>query len=381
MSGGVDSSVVAWRLKQQGHDVHGLFMRNWLDESSPGGCTSERDWTLVKKVGEKLGIPVTRLNFEHDYWQRVFEPTLEHYRRGWTPNPDVLCNREVKFGALFEHLSHVMADSKRAWWVATGHYARTCIARDTNETCLLRPTDAKKDQTLFLCNIPYQALQRTIFPLWQHTKEQVKREAMLHGLEESATRPESMGLCFVSPRNIRGHFRNFLAEYLEPSSDPLRVMFRGVCVGVYPRDKGIWSFTVGEKCGLSLAALQRVSQLPWYVWKKDVATNAVHVCPGYRHPLLFSRAATCSEWGWASPWCKRAFEGADDVACTVRIRHQQQPVPAHFRSRPDCIRLQFHQPQRGIAPGQHVAVYVDNLCVGGGPIVSHTLAHVASSLH
>ncbi|EPX74909.1 tRNA(5-methylaminomethyl-2-thiouridylate)-methyltransferase [Schizosaccharomyces octosporus yFS286] len=371
MSGGVDSSYSAYLLKRQGLNVEGVFMRNWVDEEdAPGGCPAERDWTLVQKICKQLEIPLRRFNFEKDYWNRVFEPSLEQYERGCTPNPDVPCNRYVKFGALYEALEKEVCSEDKKWWLATGHYAKTMRSERNEGVALCLPKDRWKDQTLFLCTVQEKALERTIFPLYNLMKKDVKRMAAEAGLQESAERLESQGLCFVSP-NVGSHFRNFLGRYLKFSNDPIRVVAKGKVVGVYPPSTGVWSFTIGERCGFSLPQGDPEFQGRWYVWKKESSTNTIYICQGSENPLLYRNRIRVHPWTWSTEWLRQKMSppAGQSMECFVRVRHQQllEPAKAWLEEDGGCV-VEFQKPQRALTPGQVLAMYREEVCLGGGSI-------------
>ncbi|CAB11659.1 mitochondrial tRNA-specific 2-thiouridylase Slm3 [Schizosaccharomyces pombe] len=368
MSGGVDSSFSAYLLKSQGYNVEGVFMRNWLDEdSAPSGCPAERDWATVQKVCKKLNISCRRFNFEKEYWNLVFEPSLDLYENGLTPNPDVSCNRQVKFGALFDALKkHCENNVKGDWWLASGHYAKSVVNIETNESHMCIPTDKRKDQTLFLCTIRKEALEKTIFPLHNWTKENVKKQASSAGFKEIAEKQESQGLCFVSP-NVGRKFRKFLQRYLNFSDRPIKVIAGKNVVGEFSGNHGIWSLTVGERCGLSLPQAQSEYFGRWYVWKKDIKNNALYICRGTNNELLMSKCIYLKDWKWCGTKLQNLEKSA--LSCFVRVRHQQplQPAKVTWRN-PESVKIHFQDKQRAVTPGQVIAVYVNDVCLGGGMV-------------
>ncbi|KAJ8608196.1 hypothetical protein MRB53_039794 [Persea americana] len=324
MSGGVDSSVAAALLKNRYNlDVHGIFMRNWTDEDkSPGGCTAEKDWKDVQRVAQQLHIPAHRVDFSRDYWTRVFEPSLRQYDIGKTPNPDIACNREIKFGALIEHLREKHTQGK--WWLATGHYTRAVVDIRTRRTHLRRGVDSNKDQTYFLSTLEQYALEHCYFPLSPYTKSEVRSLAREIGLH-IAEKEESQGLCFVSPETKR--FRDFLSSYLTPGP----VTYVDEHGDELMQDnRGLWSSTIGERSGLQLNQGSPETQGKWYVSAKDSGTNTIEL-----------------------------------------LRHRQEPVPCivhHYGE--GNVGVFFQDRQRSVAPGQHLAVYNSNLvCLGGGTIL------------
>lgn len=368
MSGGVDSSVAAALLKKDGHDVEGIFMRNWVNDSkSPSGCSAEKDWKDVQKVAKHIDIPVSRVDLSRDYWIKVFEPALRQFELGETPNPDIACNREIKFGTLIETIQNKFQASSLSrpgikWWLATGHYARAVAEPRSGRTHLLRSFDLEKDQTYFLSTIEQHALEHCCFPVGQYLKSDVRKMATEFGLHVD-NKEDSQGLCFVSPE-VR-HFREFLKSYLVPA--PVRYIDEHG--NTLLEDKGgpksvggFWSSTIGERSGIQLDQGTPALQGKWYVSAKNIEEGTVELVKGANNPRLFKRAAVSSNWSWVD------LPGSAE-ALSVQLRHRQEPVSCyvhHYNA--TSVGVFFRFPQRSVCPGQHLAVYSGDICLGGGPI-------------
>jgi tRNA-uridine 2-sulfurtransferase len=344
MSGGVDSSVAALRLKEEGHQVHGLIMSNWTEDEQ-GYCQAAEDFQDARAVCELLGIPLHRVDFAREYRARVFARFLDGYRGGVTPNPDVLCNREIKFGSFLEYAARLGADR-----IATGHYART-----DGTGRLLRAADTGKDQTYFLHAVGRDALRKTLFPLGDLHKGEVRAIAKAHGLPNH-DRKDSTGICFIGERP----FAEFLARYLpdEPGEiqDP-----EGRLLGHHP---GLSRYTVGQRHGLRIGGLTGAGEAPWYVAGKDLERNVLIAVQGRDHPLLFSRWLIAVEPHWIEG-------GPPALPCTLtaRTRHRQPDTPCRVEGMADGrLRVEFSTPQRAIAPGQFVVFYDAEYCLGGATI-------------
>lgn len=367
MSGGVDSSVAAALLKESplGLDVHGIFMRNWTDDSkSPGGCSAERDWKDVQQVGKHLEIPVHRVDFSREYWIRVFEPALKHYDMGNTPNPDIACNREIKFGSLIDYIrdialpKYTKSNVKTSWWLATGHYTRAVIDIRSRKTHLMRAIDFNKDQTYFLSTVEQYALEHCYFPLASYTKPEIREIALSIGLH-NAKKSDSQGLCFVSPETNR--FRDFLSSYLAPG--PVTYVDENG-TELMKDNRGLWSSTIGEKSGLQLNQGSPETHGKWFVSAKDHMARRIELVRGSNHPRLFKQGAVSTDWIWAD------YPGTPDKLL-VQLRHRQEPVPCIVHDYGNGnVGLFFQDKQRSVVPGQHLAVYSgNNVCMGGGTIL------------
>lgn len=344
MSGGVDSSVAALRLLEAGHEVQGLFMSNWTEDEE-GYCQAAEDFQDAGAVCELLGIPLHRVDFAREYRERVFAAFLDGYRAGITPNPDVLCNREIKFGSFLHHALRLGAER-----IATGHYART-----DGHGRLLRAADADKDQTYFLHAVSRSALQRTLFPLGPLLKREVRALAKANGLPNH-DRKDSTGICFIGERP----FAEFLARHLhdEPGEieDP-----QGRRLG---RHQGLSRYTLGQRQGLRVGGVAGAGAAPWYVADKDPVRNVLLVVQGRDHPRLFHSELTATAVHWiagAAPTLP--------LTCTARTRHRQPDRPCRVEGLADgCIAVRFDTPQRALTPGQFVVFYDEEFCLGGASI-------------
>ena len=349
MSGGVDSSVAALLLQREGVSLAGLFMRNW-DEDEGGDCRAEDDRRDAVAVSGRLGIPIHFRDFSREYWSGVFEHFLAEYARGRTPNPDVLCNREIKF----KHFLDAARDLGAAA-IATGHYAR--IARDAGTHHLLRARDRSKDQTYFLHQLGQAQLAATRFPLGELEKAEVRRIAGESRLP-TAAKKDSTGICFIGERD----FREFLARYLPAQPGEIRDPQDRV-LGTHP---GVFYFTLGQREGLQLGGVRGRAAAPWYVVGKDVAHNVLYVDQGSDSPWLQSTTLWSEDAHWiggAPP--ARAFE------CSAQTRYRQQDQPCEVRVRDDgTLEVRFFQPQRAVTPGQSVVLYAGDECLGGAVIAA-----------
>lgn len=350
LSGGVDSAVAALLLQRAGCAVRGLFMKNWEQDDEGEYCASREDLVEAVAAAEVIGIDIDAVNFSAAYWDRVFERFLAEYAAGRTPNPDVLCNSEIKFRAFLDH-----ALAGGAACIATGHYAR--LRRREGAVELLKALDPAKDQTYFLHRLDQGQLARSCFPLGHLTKPEVRAMAAAAGLANHDRR-DSTGICFIGERRLR----DFLARYLPARPGPI-MSLEGEVLGEHP---GALYYTPGQREGLGLGGRRGAAQAPWYVAAKDVATNTLYVVQGREHPELWRRGLGGVDTHWVAgrppdlPWRGRA-----------RIRHRQ-PEQACTLTRLDGERceLWFDQPQWAIAPGQAVVFYEAERCLGGATIAS-----------
>ncbi len=346
LSGGVDSSVAAWQLLEQGERVEALFMKNWEEEDRPGYCAAAEDLADAQAVADHLGIRLHRVNFSAEYWDQVFSECLLEYRAGRTPNPDVLCNQRIKFRAFLDHARSLGASA-----IATGHYAR--IRRDARGVHLCLSRDARKDQTYFLYRLDQEQLAASRFPLGTMTKAQVRDLARQIGLP-TAEKPDSTGICFIGERP----FRAFLARYVPEAPGPIETP-EGERIGTH---RGVAYYTLGQRQGLGIGGIAGAAEAPWFVARKDLSRNALIVVQGHDHPLLLRREITATRWHWI-------HRPALPLACSARLRHQQPLQAVQVLScRRDRCTLRFEQPQRAITPGQSVVVYLGEECLGGGII-------------
>jgi len=347
MSGGVDSSVAALLLKRQGYDVVGVFMKNWDDTDEFGRCTADEDAEDVRRVCSQIGIPMYTVNFEKPYYDKVFAYFLAEYERGRTPNPDVMCNREIKFGEFLEKALELGAD-----FLATGHYAR--IDRSGGGVRLLRGAHPNKDQTNFLHALSRKQLERAMFPIGHLTKPEVRRIAAEAGLA-TAGKKDSTGICFIGERN----FREFLSHYLPARPGNIVDLSTGKVMG---RHDGLMYYTLGQRQGLGIGGTGTGE--PWFVADKDLDRNELLVVQGDRHPALYSMGLTASGVNWIP-------ENRPDgpLRCTAKFRYRQPDQGVTVTLRPDgTADVVFDAPQRAVTPGQAVVFYDGDECLGGGTI-------------
>ncbi|RYM05265.1 tRNA 2-thiouridine(34) synthase MnmA [Sporolactobacillus sp. THM7-7] len=344
MSGGVDSSVAALLLKQRGYDVVGIFMKNWDDTDENGVCTATEDYEDVVRVAGQIGIPYYSVNFEKEYWDRVFTYFLDEYRAGRTPNPDVMCNKEIKFKAFLDHALSLGAD-----YVATGHYAR--VDRSGGKTVMLRAADRNKDQTYFLNQLSQQQISKVMFPLGDLRKPEVRDIAREHHLA-TADKKDSTGICFIGER----HFKTFLSHYLPARRGEIRTI-DGAFKGYHD---GLMYYTNGQRQGLGIGGPGG----PWFVCGKDVKKNILYVAPGADHPALFSEGLIAEDTNWISDAPKdKVFR------CTAKFRYRQKdrPVTVHVLS-DNRWKIVFDDPEWAVTPGQAVVLYDGDVCLGGATI-------------
>jgi len=346
LSGGVDSAVAALLLRDQGYEVHALFMRNWDDED--GYCTAAADLQDARRVCDELGLPLHTVNFAREYRERVFAHFLAELAAGRTPNPDIACNREIKFGACLEH-----AQRLGARWFATGHYARTVV--EGPRARLLRATDRGKDQSYFLHTVDGAQLEQTMFPLGTLTKAEVRRLAHEHALPVHDKR-DSTGICFIGERP----FADFLAGHLPAQPGDVEDT-RGRRLG---RHRGLMYYTLGQRRGIELGGVAGAAEAPWYVAAKDLARNVLFVTQQQDHPLLLSRRFDTE----AAHWIAGAAP-AGRFRAEVQIRHRQRAEPCTVTVLDDGgLRIESDRPQRAVTPGQSAALYLGENCLGGGVI-------------
>lgn len=336
MSGGVDSSVSALLLKQQGYRVIGLFMKNWEDPE-PGPCKATQEFEDVVRVCDKLEIPYYSVNFVEEYRESVFAQFLADYQAGLTPNPDILCNREIKFKVFLEKALTLGAD-----YLATGHYCRL-----DDQARLLKGTDPDKDQSYFLHAVKQEAFRKVLFPIGHMHKKEVRALAREHGLA-TAEKKDSTGICFIGKRD----FKPFLSQYIAPKPGHFQTL-DGTIVGQHD---GAAFFTLGQRKGMGLGGEGDA----WFVVGKDLDKNIVFVERGANHPSLFSSALIIRDITWvAEPPAEHPFR------CTAKIRYRQQDTACTLH---ESGKVEFDEPQRAATPGQSIVFYRDNLCLGGGVI-------------
>jgi tRNA-specific 2-thiouridylase len=346
LSGGVDSSVAALLLKEQGWQVEALFMKNWEEDDDAEYCSAAEDLADAQAVADNLKIPLHTMNFSAEYWDRVFSYFLEEYKAGRTPNPDVLCNREIKFKAFLDHALEMGASH-----IATGHYARiTC-----NAQChLLQAADNNKDQTYFLYMLGQHALSHSLFPLGDLTKPEVRKIARQAGFD-NYRKKDSTGICFIGERR----FRDFLSTYLPANPGEIQTP-EGKVVGQH---QGLMYYTLGQRQGLGIGGVAGTDEAPWFVAAKDLESNILIVVQGHDHPLLFSDSLEAEQLHWT---CGKP--PARQFSAQARCRHRQplQECLVHIEN--TLMRVEFERPQRAITPGQSVVLYKSGECLGGGII-------------
>ncbi len=350
MSGGVDSSISALLLKQQGHAVAGMFMKNWEEDDRFGTCPAEQDAADAAEVAEQIGIKLHTRNFAAEYWDNVFEHFLAEYRIGRTPNPDVLCNREIKFKTFLEH-----AEDLGATMIATGHYAR----RDTvaGRHRLLRGLDRNKDQSYFLYTLGQEQLGRTWFPIGEIEKPRVRALASQHGLDRVAKKKDSTGICFIGERDFKG----FLAQYLPALPGQMRDVETGQIIGEHD---GLMYYTLGQRHGLGIGGLAGGTGEPWFTVHKDLVNKILWVAQGTNHPMLFSTELRASQASWTA-----GDPPAKHFRCTAKTRYRQPDQDCEVAISDDgTLRAYFDAPQRAVTPGQSVVFYSGDECLGGAVI-------------
>lgn len=359
MSGGVDSAVAALRLLRAGHDVQGLFMSNW-EEDEDGYCRAAEDYQDARQVCAELGIPLHRVSFARQYREQVFAHFLAEYAAGRTPNPDVLCNREIKFGVCLAYARRLGAER-----FATGHYAR--VDHGPGGPRLLRAADASKDQTYFLHAVDRAALAMTLFPVGGLTKADVRATARAAGLPVFAKR-DSTGICFIGERP----FRRFLENFLPARPGPIETD-AGERIGQHA---GLMYYTLGQRSGLGLGGRAGAREAPWYVAAKDVARNALVVVQDPDHPLLMSDGLSATDVHWIGD-----APAAARFRCSVQLRHRQRPQDCSVDVAPGGrAEVTFDAPQRAVTPGQYAVFYAGEVCLGGGVIAAAHRRAAAAAL-
>lgn len=348
MSGGVDSSVTALLLKQQGYDVVGVFMKNWDDTDEYGVCTATEDYEDVAKVASEIGIPYYSINFEKEYWDRVFEYFLDEYKHGRTPNPDVMCNKEIKFKAFLDYAEELNAD-----YIAMGHYAQVEVD-DAGVAHMLRGADANKDQTYFLSQLSQDQLKKSMFPIGHMQKSEVRAIAEAAGLA-TAKKKDSTGICFIGERN----FKQFLSTYL-PAQPGQMMTVDGTVMGTHD---GLMYYTIGQRSGLGIGGNSANSD-PWFVVGKDLEQNILYVGQGFENPALYATSLDASKLSFTTG-------GAigDEFHVTAKFRYRQADTGVTVKmTGADTATVIFDEPVRAITPGQAVVFYDGAECLGGGTI-------------
>lgn len=346
LSGGVDSSVAALLLKEQGYQVEGLFMKNWNDDDGTEYCTAREDLMDALEVAHQLGIELHTINFAATYWDNVFEHFLSEYRAGRTPNPDILCNREIKFKAFLDHARELGADL-----IATGHYARR---RDEGEqTFLLKGLDPNKDQSYFLHAVSEDALRHTLFPVGELEKTEVRRLAHEHGLATRAKK-DSTGICFIGERR----FKDFLQRYIPAQPGEIHTL-DGARIGQH---SGLMYHTIGQRQGLGIGGVKGAADAPWYVVDKDLERNVLLVAQG-EHPRLYKEGLLAGQASWIN-----GTPDNNSLRCRAKIRYRQDDQDCEVLLHGDELEVRFDRPQRAVTPGQSIVFYDDDRCLGGAII-------------
>ncbi|MDG0980292.1 MAG: tRNA 2-thiouridine(34) synthase MnmA [Halieaceae bacterium] len=347
LSGGVDSSVAALCLLEQGYDVEALFMKNWDEDDDTEYCTAMQDFADASAVAAELGIVLHGANFAREYWDRVFEYFLAEYQAGRTPNPDILCNKEIKFKAFLDYALRLGAD-----YIATGHYAQTGC-NDAGLTTLRKGVDPSKDQSYFLHQVSHQALAKTLFPLGTMHKTEVRERAKAAGLP-TFDKKDSTGICFIGERR----FSDFLATYL-PAQPGKIYAVTGEELGNH---QGLMYHTIGQRQGLGIGGTKDFGDAPWYVVDKDLDNNRLMVAQGNQHPSLFKNRLTVVAPFWIGGPPGQEFH------CSAKIRYRQLDQRCSVLCAGNTLSVEFDEPQRAITPGQSAVFYDGDRCLGGGVI-------------
>ena len=346
ISGGVDSSVCALMLKTAGFDVQGVFMKNWTNSAPNIECTTEMDFADAEAVCDQIGIPLHQANFSGDYWDRVFKKFLSDHNEGLTPNPDILCNKEIKFRAFLDYCMEIGAD-----YIATGHYVR--VGSNGSSIKLLRGVDPTKDQSYFLHQVTSEDLAKSLFPLGDLTKQQVRKIAKDNNLITSEKK-DSVGICFIGKNKYNDFIANFLGKNPGDILDE-----EGNKLGEHD---GLMYFTLGQRQGIGLGGIKGKEQDSWYVAHKDKASNTLTVVQGNNHPLLFSEGCFVEDIHFVNN------NKITELECDVQIRYQSKPVKAVISKLNDGYRINFLLPQLAVTPGQSAVIYSEDECLGGSVI-------------
>jgi tRNA-specific 2-thiouridylase len=352
MSGGVDSSVSAYLLKEQGYQVEGLFMKNWEEDDNDEYCAAAEDLKDAQAVSDKLGITLHTINFAAEYWDNVFEYFLAEYKAGRTPNPDIMCNKEIKFKAFLEFA----AEELNADYIATGHYVQR--SNDSGNWQMLRGLDDNKDQSYFLYTLGEQHVAQTLFPIGHLEKPKVREIALEQDLV-THDKKDSTGICFIGERK----FKDFLAQYLPAQPGEIETA-EGKIIG---KHEGLMYHTLGQRKGLLIGGMKEYGEEPWYVVDKDIERNVLIVGQGANHPRLFSKGLVANQLHWVD---RKGPQQA--VKCSVKTRYRQQDIPCQITPHSDgSILVEFDEPQKAVTPGQSAVFYQNEICLGGGIIENY----------
>jgi tRNA-uridine 2-sulfurtransferase len=353
LSGGVDSSVSAFLLLEQGYDIEALFMKNWEEDDGSEYCTAMRDYEDATAVADKLGIRLHLANFSHEYWENVFEHFLVEYQQGRTPNPDILCNREIKFKVFLEYARRLGAKK-----IATGHYAQLHYSDENTpheKIQLIKGIDPGKDQTYFLHAVKGSELSQTLFPVGSLLKTEVRNLAKRLALK-THDKKDSTGICFIGERK----FRDFLKRYLPAKPGPIQTV-EGKVIGEH---QGLMYYTLGQRQGLYIGGVKNQQEAPWYVLQKDLTTNVLIVGQGQNHPMLYSQNLMTREISWINE------SPTFPYSCHAKTRYRQSDQACTIYTTEKGFQVQFETAQRSVTPGQSVVFYDGNVCLGGGIIES-----------
>jgi len=366
LSGGVDSAVTALLLSEQGYDVTGIYMQNWMVEKEDPFCSAEQDMLDAKNVCDHLQIPFQIVNFSKEYWDNVFQYCLDEFVAGRTPNPDIWCNQFIKFDAFLKHALSLGAD-----YLATGHYAQ--IKKSGEQFQLIKAHDKNKDQTYFLYTLNQEKLSHAMFPLGELTKPEVRKIAAKAGLL-NAKKKDSTGICFIGERK----FKTFLQDFILAKPGVMKTP-KGKIIG---KHDGLMFYTLGQRKGLQIGGVKNTDESPWFVVDKDIPNNILIVAQGHDHPLLFSSELMCEQLHWISGHAPNAFRspcgsvGAmareASLKCTAKIRYRQTDQACVIQLLDNnTARIIFDEPQRAVTPGQAIVFYKGEVCLGGAVIQAH----------
>ncbi len=352
MSGGVDSSVSAYLLKEQGYQVEGLFMKNWEEDDNDEYCAAAEDLKDAQAVADKLEIELHTINFSAEYWDNVFEYFLAEYKAGRTPNPDIMCNKEIKFKAFLEFA----AEELEADYIATGHYVQR--AENQGHWQMLRGLDTNKDQSYFLYTLGEKHVAQTLFPIGHLEKPVVRDIALQQGLV-THDKKDSTGICFIGERK----FKDFLAQYLPAQPGQIETA-EGQVIGQHD---GLMYHTLGQRKGLLIGGMKEYGDEPWYVVDKDVERNVLIVGQGANHPRLYSKGLVAKQLHWVD-----RVGPKQNISCTVKTRYRQGDIPCTVEPMEDgSLQVMFDSPQKAVTPGQSAVFYLNEVCLGGGIIENY----------
>jgi tRNA-specific 2-thiouridylase len=352
MSGGVDSSVSAYLLKEQGYQVEGLFMKNWEEDDNDEYCAAAEDLKDAQAVSDKLGITLHTINFAAEYWDNVFEYFLAEYKAGRTPNPDIMCNKEIKFKAFLEFA----AQELNADYIATGHYVQR--SNETGNWQMLRGLDDNKDQSYFLYTLCEQHIAQTLFPIGHLEKPRVREIALEQNLV-THDKKDSTGICFIGERK----FKDFLAQYLPAQPGDIETA-EGKIIG---KHDGLMYHTLGQRKGLLIGGMKEYGEEPWFVVEKDIERNMLIVGQGANHPRLYSTGLLANQLHWVDRKGPQR-----PIRCSVKTRYRQQDISCQIMPNTDgSLLVEFDEPQKAVTPGQSAVFYQNEICLGGGIIENY----------